>query len=73
MSSGLHDNRRGSGLLVLARDDMLPTRTRKMNSGPDKICLRGGIYEVTVRHIIFKCNDMYYTEKNLLAVSDSTW
>ena len=65
--SGLYDNRRGSVLLALARADMLPTRTHKMNSGSDKTCPRCGIYEETAKHIIFECNDIYYTEENLLA------
>ena len=56
--SDLYDDRRGSALLALSRVVMVPTRTLEMSSGSDKTCLRCGIYEVTVKHIIFECNDI---------------
>ena len=64
--SHLYDNSKGSALLALARADMLPTRAHKMNSGSEKTCPRCGVYEETVAHVIFECNDAYHSEEELL-------
>lgn len=64
--SYLYDNSRGSSLLALARANMLPTRARMTNSGEDKTCPRCGVYDETTEHVIFECNDVYYTEEELL-------
>ena len=66
VSNYLYDNSRGSTLLALARANMLPTRAHKMYTGTDKTCPRCGVYEESMEHIIFECNDIYFTEEELL-------
>jgi hypothetical protein len=63
-SSFIYDNSRGSSLLALARADMLPTKSHKMHSDADTICDRCGVYEETAKHIVFECNDIYFTEED---------
>lgn len=45
---------------------MLSTRAHNMYYGNDKTCLRCGVYEETMKRVIFECNDFYYTEEELL-------
>ncbi|XP_028967767.1 uncharacterized protein LOC100907487 [Galendromus occidentalis] len=66
VTSFTYDNSKGSALLALARANMLPTRAHKMYPGTDKTCPRCGIYEETMEHVIFECNDIYYTGEELL-------
>ncbi|XP_018496940.1 uncharacterized protein LOC108864929 [Galendromus occidentalis] len=66
VTSFTYDNSKGSALLALARANMLPTRAHKMYPGTDKTCPRCGIYEETMEHVIFECNDIYHTGEELL-------
>src|SRR5215204_640200 len=65
--SFIYDNSRGSTLLALARANMLPVKSHKMSpSGTDTTCSRCGMYEETVKHVVFECNDIYHTEDDFL-------
>lgn len=45
---------------------MLPTKVHKMYTGNDKTCPRCGVYEEIMKHVIFECSDIYYTDDELL-------
>lgn len=64
-----YDNGRGSSLLALARAGLLPTRSQKAKSGLDNdtTCMRCGMRPETMEHVIFECNEAYFTEEDLLA------
>ena len=69
VQSFLYGNRRGDVLLALARAGLLPTKSHRKYEDPqqDRTCGKCGIYEETVRHVIFECNDAYYTDEDLLS------
>lgn len=63
----LYDNSRGSALLALARAGSLPTRVYKSHFSTDpETCYRCGVYAETLEHVIFECNDHYYTAEDLI-------
>ena len=63
----LYDNSRGSALLALARAGSLPTRVHKslFKNYPEPTCNRCGVYEETMEHVIFECNDHHHTTDDL--------
>ena len=69
VQSYLYGNRRGDVLLALARASILPTKNHRKNDDQqqDRTCRRCGVYEETVRHIVFECNDAYYTDEDFLS------
>jgi hypothetical protein len=64
----LYCNSRGSALLAMARAGMLPTRCQRARSEPgiDQNCVKCGMESETLEHVIFECNEIYYTEEDLL-------
>lgn len=64
----LYDNSRGSALLAMARAGMLPTRRHRTHfeQGIDSICMRCGMDEETLRHVIHECNEVYFTQEDTL-------
>jgi hypothetical protein len=58
-----HDGR-SSALLALARAGFLATRIHRRHREPnwDCICMRCGMQTETTTHVVFQCNDLYYTD-----------
>ena len=69
VQSYLYGNRRGDVLLALARAGILPAKHHRKTDGQqqDRTCRKCGMYEETVKHIIFECNDAYFTDEDFLA------
>ena len=42
-------------------------KTMRTNEQQDRTCRRCGVYEETVKHIVFECNDAYYTDEDFLS------
>ena len=63
---GIYHNSRGSTLLALARAGMLPTR--KYRSKFQTIyshCIKCGIEEETIRHVLMECTPHHFDEGEL--------
>ena len=64
-----YDNSRGSALLALCRAGMLPTRSQLYRSNGQRytVCLRCGMRPETLAHVIFECNEPFFSEEELIA------
>ena len=60
----VYTNDRGSSLLALARAGMLPTRWHRRHYEPDiqTHCIKCGMEQETVRHVILECNTAHLDE-----------
>ncbi|XP_018493890.1 uncharacterized protein LOC108863788 [Galendromus occidentalis] len=63
----IYDNSRGSALLALARAGSLPTRVHRslFSTDPETTCNKCGVYPETLEHVIFNCNECYFTTDEL--------
>ena len=64
LKHGLYEDKRSSKLLALARAGLLPTRKhrRHWEHDLDATCARCGMQDETAKHVVFECNDAYYSE-----------
>ena len=69
VQSLLYGNRRGNVLLALARAGLVPTKSDRKYEDPqqDRTCGKCGMYEETVRHVIFGSNDAHCTDEDFLS------
>ena len=63
---GFYQNSRGSALMALARAGMLPTRKhRGKYQRIDTICVKCGVEEETIPHVIMECTPHHYEADEL--------
>ena len=69
VKGSLYDNNRGSSLLALARAGMLQTRLHlsKLDHNFDPICIKCGMVNETIDHVLFECNEIYFTQEDAKA------
>ena len=67
VKSHLYDNSRGSSLLATARAGLLLTRERwaRIDQEVDPICRNCGMVAETMEHVLFECNDVYFSEEDV--------
>ena len=65
----LYDNNRGSSLLAMARAGMLQTRLHmsKLDHNVDPTCMTCGMVNETMDHVLFECNELYFTQEDAKA------
>jgi hypothetical protein len=65
----LYDNQRASCLLGMARAGLLGTGQliAKRQPNVDPICTRCGMRDETIDHVLFECNEAYFTEEDAKA------
>jgi hypothetical protein len=64
-----YDNSRGSTLLALSRAGMLQTRSLRNRIDPDQdsTCRRCGMVAEDLRHVLFECNEGYFSDEETMA------